>query len=123
MAETREGPGILQQQRYKKMSTKLINRNGAEMEYGNVPDCWHVYTWLKDNAPGVSLGGVSLADMVLDCWHQAHDYKAIVLQEGEAKRVIDGTACDLTYTIALKKKALPTKGSLIGVESLFDKIS
>ena len=66
------------------MSIKLTNENGVNVEYQNVPDCWHAYVWLKDNAPNVGMGdGTSLADMVLECWHQAHDYKAVI--EGRAK--------------------------------------
>lgn len=70
--------------------TKLINSNGVSVEYQNVPDCWHAYMWLKENAPTVGMGdGISLADMVLDCWHQAHDYKAALLGEDKAQLVIE----------------------------------
>ena len=53
--------------------TKLINEKGAEIKYGDIPDCWLVYIWLKHHAPDINRGGTALTDMVIDCWHQAID--------------------------------------------------
>lgn len=67
----------------------LISKNGQQRDYGQVPDCWHAYTWLGEHGNPKMGSGVSLADMVLDCWHMAHDYRD-VLKGVEQARLVDG---------------------------------
>ena len=62
------------------MTIKLTNTNGVDVTYQNVPDCWHAYQWLKDNGNPAMGSGETLADMVLECWHQAHDYRNVITE-------------------------------------------
>jgi hypothetical protein len=50
----------------------------------DIPDLWHIATWLKEQKRAVD--GVTItslhqqADMILDCWHLSHDMRKM-LQE------------------------------------------
>jgi hypothetical protein len=56
---------------------KLINENGAEKEYGRIPDLWHLAMKLSDDKP--------TQDAILQVWHMAHDLKSVIEKQGQAK--------------------------------------
>ncbi len=62
---------------------KIKTKNNVTVEYQDVPDCWHAHQWLHDNGNPTMGSGVSLSEMVLECWHMAHDFKDVVT--GHAK--------------------------------------
>lgn len=66
---------------------KLINENGAEKTYGEIPDLWHIATAV---AEGRDLGEFDQEQrdlwekMILQVWHMAHDLKSVTEEQGEA---------------------------------------
>ena len=59
---------------------KIINENGAEKEYGRIPDLWHI-AMRRNKAE---------REAILQVWHMAHDFKAIAEGQGEAKLISGG---------------------------------
>ena len=57
---------------------KLISENGMAAEYGRVPDLWHIAMRIEDQQD---------REAVLQVWHMAHDLKACVEGQGEARIV------------------------------------
>ncbi len=58
---------------------KLINENGVEAEYGEIPDLWHA----------AHKSGISRHDreQILQVWHMAHDLKAVIEGQDQARLV------------------------------------
>ncbi len=45
---------------------KVLDKHNKEVDVTEIPDCWHVYAMLKNQ------DNERAAEMVLECWHQAH---------------------------------------------------
>jgi hypothetical protein len=70
----------------------LLNENGVKKEYGRIPDLWHVAQYLKGNIDADDLGLSSIADQILEVWHMAHDLKAVIEGQGDARVLEPGAA-------------------------------
>jgi len=66
---------------------RLINENGAPKEYGRIPDLWHVAQYLA------SKDRKEASDAVLEVWHMAHDLKAVIEKQDQA-RIVEVTSQD-----------------------------
>ena len=75
---------------------KLLNENGVEREYGQIPDLWHVAELLREQ------GLNQQADDVIEVWHMAHDFKSVTEGQGSAK-ILEATR------VGKQKDALPAK--------------
>jgi hypothetical protein len=55
----------------------------------NIPDLWHIAQWLKTNKltkeKPVNDWMKLNADMILDCWHLAHDMRRMLQEELRGK--------------------------------------
>lgn len=57
---------------------KLINENGAEKSYGQIPDLWHVADHIGSHF------GDEAREQVLQVWMMAHDLKSCAENQGQA---------------------------------------
>lgn len=69
----------------------LENENGMPRVYGEIPDLWHLYSAIVDGSLNCHIMEKQqreiIANMVLETWHMAHDFKAVLEQQGAAKIV------------------------------------
>ena len=61
-----------------------LNKGGSKektvpIESIHIPDLWHI-AHIRE-LEGYSVGGVSVKDLILECWHLAHDLKNHIEQE------------------------------------------
>ncbi len=61
---------------------KLVNANSVTREYGAIPPLWQLAHRLSAD------GDEKLSEQVLQVWHMAHDLRAVVEEQGQA-RIID----------------------------------
>lgn len=56
---------------------KVVNENGVEKEYGQIPDLWHIAGMIRDGEMYQDQDQRSAtADAILQVWNMAHDLKS-----------------------------------------------
>jgi hypothetical protein len=77
-------------------TVKLLNAAGLEREYSEIPDLWHIARAIRDGEDMTrGSSAEKFADMVIDVWHMAHDYRDAITRIDKAEIThIDGIGID-----------------------------
>jgi hypothetical protein len=65
---------------------RVVNENGKEFEYGQIPDGYQVADYIADNCDA-TLGDQKASEIVRHLWHMAHHLKAAIEQQEQARIV------------------------------------
>ena len=69
---------------------RLVNENGQLKTYGEIPDLWHIACHVH------STHGAKISDAILQVMYMAHDLKACIEGQGQAKILQFGPAEQIT---------------------------
>lgn len=68
---------------------RLLNENGIAVEYGQIPDLWHIAQYVIEK--GEKKGNSALVNQgkdIISVWHMAHDLKACAEEQGQARIIV-----------------------------------
>ena len=99
---------------------RLLNENGIAVEYGQIPDLWHIAQYVIEK--GEKKGNPALVNQgkdIISVWHMAHDLKACAEGQGLA-RIVKATEAEPDETMRLLRIAFAQATALSDNENIYD---